>query len=189
MENNKLQEKMFAQARAETENTIETFRRVRQDWLNKGFADHVKFLDLVVEWYFDDHKGTDRMQYLWEMFHRVINFGNTNLFMDSLLGFISNDLLDDGACRIEWRVLDLSNSPQLIWDKEANEHKHLVVTQDNPQSLPIVVYERDDGRVADVGELLEAMGVCFERQKKKLQEYLEREDQKNELLKRIREGT
>jgi len=183
MENNIPQEKLFAQARTETESVIERFCRARKDWLNEGFTNHVKFLDLVVEWYFDDHKGTDRKQYLWEMFHRVINFGSPNLFMDSLLGFIGHELLDDGASRIDWRVLDFDSNRSLVWEKESNDFKHLVVTQDNPRSLPIVVYERDDGRAADVSELLEAMEVCFQRNRKHLEEILETQKEIQALMK------
>lgn len=184
MENNtSSQEKLFAQAKAETESTIERFSRARQDWLNQGFTNHVKFLDMAVEWFLDGHSGTDRKQYLWEMFHHVINFGSVNLFMDSLMGFIGHELLDDGACRIEWKVLDLDSNRRLIWDKETNDFKHRVVTQDNPKSLPVVVYERDDGRPADVDELLEAMDVCFQRKRKRLQEMVEFQKEIHDLLK------
>ena len=125
---------------------------------------------MAVEWFLDGHSGTDRKQYLWEMFHRVINFGSVNLFMDSLMGFIGHELLDDGACRIDWRVLKVDSSYMLVWDRANNEHEHLVVTQDNLQSLPIVVYERNDGRTADVSELLEAMDICFQRNRKRIEE-------------------
>jgi hypothetical protein len=105
------------------------------------------FAKRVLSWYFDKSKR----QLLWETFNKVIDL-NPLLFMGSFRGFIENELLDDSAFRVEYRV-PFKNGYDLVWEDDGLK-THLS-TKEDINSFPIVI--RDNDGVQDVALLMEAM--------------------------------
>jgi hypothetical protein len=104
---------------------------------------------------------------LWEIFRNVFDVEPV-LFMGSFNSFVSNELIDDSASRVEYRVLDKIKKdvvyqlgekkitvsiPDLIY--ENGEFKTVLSTKEDPESEPIVFCDNDGTQ--DVKLLMEAM--------------------------------
>jgi hypothetical protein len=121
------------------------------------------FIQRVLSWYNDENK----IHMLWEIFRNVFDL-DPILFMGSFGSFVSSELLDDSAFRVEYRVLDKIKKDvayQLGEKKitvsisdlvyENGELKTIPSTKEDPESEPIVF--RDNDGTQDIKLLMEAM--------------------------------
>lgn len=108
-----------------------------------------RFMERALEWRTDASK----MQLLWELFHEVIDMSDLG-FIGSFVSFVSHELLDDGAFRVEWRKAFLDENKRLVW--LGGDFKTVLTDKDDPKAKPVVVYDVDEG-TQDVCLLMEAM--------------------------------
>jgi hypothetical protein len=108
-----------------------------------------RFMERALEW----RTEASKMQLLWELFHEVIDMSDLG-FIGSFVKFVVNDLLDDGAFRVEWRKAFLDENKRLVW--LGGDFKTVLTDKDDPKAEPVVVYDVDEG-TQDVCLLMEAM--------------------------------
>lgn len=122
------------------------------------------FIARVLSWYFDKNKK----QLLWETFNKVFDL-NPILFMGSFRSFIDNELLDDSAFRVEYRVY-FKDEYKLVWEDDGLK-THLS-TKEDVNSFPVVI--RDNDGTQDVLLLMEAMDKAefLQEQRIKLEQEL-----------------
>jgi hypothetical protein len=154
------------------------------------------FMEKLLEWKYK--KGSTHSQLAWEIFHRAIEIENEKCFFGSLNSFVGNCLLDDSYFAIEWRKPDYLyktevyggievQAPELQW-LPGGEFKTMLTTKDDPKGKPVVVWAHDDNGTQNAKLLLEAMDIAEERAIQRLKDLEELEEQKDELIAKIRKG-
>lgn len=108
----------------------------------------VAFVSRFLEWYGDKTMSS----YLWELFNEVVDLDNLTV-LGSLHSFVVNNILDDGAFRVDWRKT-VTNNGSVCWDSNGNP-KTVLVDKNHPDAVPVVVYDNDGTQ--DVKLLMEAM--------------------------------
>ena len=134
-----------------------------------------RFMERALEW----RTEASKRQLLWELLHEVIDMSDMG-FMGSFTSFVANDLIDDGAFRVEWRKAFLDENKRLVW-LSGGDFKTVLTNKDDPKAQPVVVYDVDEG-TQDVCLLMEAM----DHKEWKVLQRQELENKKNELLAKLR---
>lgn len=143
----------------------EALRKSRDGMLrvyNDSPVEIQEFVQRVFAW----KQDSTRKQWIWELFHEVIDFGSRD-FNGNFGSFVSNYLLDDSEFRVEWRKPAVDSNGRLIWGKGGFET--VVTTKEDPAAEPVVVSDFIDGR-QNVSLLMEAMDHMERRHEERIQE-------------------
>lgn len=134
-----------------------------------------RFMERALEW----RTEASKRQLLWELFHEVIDMSDLG-FIGSFVSFVSHELLDDGAFRVEWRKAFLDEKHNLVW-LPGGDFKTVLTDKDDPKAEPVIVLDFNEG-TQNVALLMEAM----DHKEWEVLQRQELENKKNELLAKMR---
>lgn len=185
--------KIYERAKARLQYDFESILRRLQESKDE---DVTHFVQKLLEWNTD--RRSMRSQLAWEIFHKAISIEDELTFFGSLNSFVGNCLLDDSYFTIEWRKTDYLVTTEVFEGREIQnlelqwlpngDFKTKLTTKDDPEGKPVVIWSQDDNGKQDPKLLIEAMEIAEQRAIQRLKDMEELEEERDELIDRIRNG-